>query len=365
MTGTHRHAPATPMMRPHPRRALMLGLLAAVVVLSACTPAAEPTPAPTQPLLTIAPTITLTPTPPLVEDTPTPENTNESRSFDQTQTLDEQTAVALAQQDAATRANTVADAVQVAQVDVITWDGNTADCDSAAVQPTAESRLTPTAEPSENSGYRILLVSGERVYEYQASANPESDTGVQSQLCAQYDLYTEMPELFVARDPIAGELARLAIERVATELDLPQTRVEIVSAEPMVWEDASLGCPFEGQFYALQMVEGYRFVIEAAGNRYEFHSNYDRLVLCDSDLVPTVTPTPTATSTPSATATPTATQTPTITPTRTPSATRTPTRTPTEVEATETEAVTETQARTVTRTPARTATVEASATEED
>jgi hypothetical protein len=330
----------------------VVALLLAIGGMAACSPADAPTPGPTQVLLTTAPTITVTSTAALVDETATIVSTAELRGPDQelstTSNVDEQTAVELAQRDAATRANTRPDAVQVAQIEQINWDTDSPNCDTAVPVPTTESSLTPTAT-AENSGYRITLVIGERVYEYQASAAADSEPGIQSQLCAQYRLYTERPELFVGLDPIAGELTRLAIERVANDLDLPQTRVNLVSAEPMVWEDASLGCPFEGQFYALQLVEGYRFVIEAAGNRYEFHSNYDRLVLCDSDLVPTITPTPTATRTPTATLTPTPTRTPTSThtPTMTLTATITPTRTPTRPRAT-------TSASAPSRTPSRT-----------
>jgi hypothetical protein len=344
----------SPRIRVIQRRVLpVLTLAVLLTAISACTPSTPPTTAPTQVLSTTIPTITPTPTELPVEVTPEAAEPIDARSVNGI--IDEMAAIELASRDAATRADSAAGSVQVAQVEAINWQGD-ASCTGTTVLPTPEASLTPVfAESDPDNGYRITLVIGERVYEYQTRADVESETGLQSQLCAQFDLYSERPDLFIALDPIAGELNRLAVERVASELDLPQTRVQLVSAEPMVWEDASLGCPFEDQFYALQMVEGYRFVLEAAGNRYEFHSNYDRLVLCDSDLVPTITPTPTSTRTPTPTLTPTVTRTstPTSTPTVTP--TRTPSRTPT---ATEEEAASETPAavttRTVTRTPGRT-----------
>ncbi len=323
-----------------------------VLVMTACTPAAS-TPAPTQVLSTPVPTVT-PPVPTETElpmdetQTTSPADTGGSRSLDTAPAGDPQAeAVARARQDAATRANTIPEAVQVVQVDAIEWDTDAEECTSAFVLPTPARGQEPDTEAN---AYRIMLVIADRVYEYQARTDSmaQADTDAAPQiLCAQYDLYTEKPELFVALDPIAGELAQLAVQRVATDLDLPQTRVRIVSAEPMLWEDASLGCPFEGQFYALQIVEGYRFVIEAAGNRYQFHSNYDRLVLCESDLVPTVTPTPTSSITPSQT--PTLTRTPTRTPTVTPTVTRTPSRT-------RTPTATQTPSTERTATPTRTAT---------
>lgn len=343
-------------------------LLLLLLQLMACAPVVPPTSAPTQVLSTTVPTVTPTATNALTEADLSSDG--DSRSLDSenqsapTRTAAEQeaSAIARARQDAAIRADTVPDAVQVAQVEAITWEDGSDDCKSASPLPTPALSATATAsDEAQASGYRILLVIGERVYEYQAqhdSANEsESDSAAPPQLCAQYDLYSEKPELFTALDPIAGELARLAVERVAGDLDLAQTRVELVSAEPMVWDDASLGCPFEGQFYALQLVEGYRFVLEAAGNRYEFHSNEDRLVLCDSDLVPSATPTATATRTPTSTPTPTVTRTPTMTlsatVTRTATATRTPVNTPTRT-ASRTLTMTRTASQARTRTPAAT-----------
>ena len=63
-------------------------------------------------------------------------------------------------------------------------------------------------------------------------------------------------------DPILKEAAALA--KVARE------QLVIVRAEPVVWNDGSLGCPEPGMEYTQALVNGYWVVIEAAGQTYDF-----------------------------------------------------------------------------------------------
>jgi hypothetical protein len=206
-----------------------------------------------------------------------------------------------------------------------------------ARQWTESEMACETAAPGEArsiDGYVMYYAMWDRVYEF------HTDSGDQVKVCQVYareTFYDQRPEVLLRLDPVAADLAALAIARIAGERDLPQARVRVISARPMVWDDASLGCPVEGEFYALQLVEGYRIVVEAAERLYIFHSNFDRLVLCADG----VTATPTFTNTP----------TPTATPSRTPRPTRTASVTPT---ARLTRAAT--RAATARQTPARTRT---------
>jgi hypothetical protein len=63
-------------------------------------------------------------------------------------------------------------------------------------------------------------------------------------------------------DPILKEAAALA--NVARE------QLVIVRAEPVVWNDGSLGCPEPGMEYTQALVNGYWVVINAAGQSYDF-----------------------------------------------------------------------------------------------
>ena len=63
-------------------------------------------------------------------------------------------------------------------------------------------------------------------------------------------------------DPILKEAA--ALSKIAPE------KLVIVRAQPVIWNDGSLGCPEPGMEYTQALVNGYWVVIEAAGQTYDF-----------------------------------------------------------------------------------------------
>lgn len=69
------------------------------------------------------------------------------------------------------------------------------------------------------------------------------------------------------------------IERAKTELaadaGLSAEAVEVVSVEQVEWSDSSLGCPKSGMMYAQVITPGYRIVLAADGQTYEYHSGLD------------------------------------------------------------------------------------------
>jgi hypothetical protein len=301
-------------------------------LLTACASVATPTIEPTQALLAAPPTITPEPAAilPTASDLPPPAaafSRSDTRSqitlvlTDPAATLfpDAEAAAAqaidLAQADLALRSSLAPEMLQLIRAEPQIWSQAALNCRTSSA-------------PGSIDGFRLLFLAQERVYEYR------TDAAGTIKMCTQSSLYDERPDLLAQIDPVAGELMRLAVERVAGDLDLPQARVLVSSMRPMVWDDASLGCPVAGEFYALLPVEGYRVVVEAGGRQYVFHSNFDRLILCEGGITPTPTPsltfTPSPTRTPTATSTPTITRTPSATNTRTPRPTRTasPTRTP-------------------------------------
>lgn len=289
----------------------MLVLLA--IGTAACTPASVPTIAPTAVLVTVPPTATSTPIPPTAIPADLPPSAAEIRGAGQAALGIDPESTLIAVAEGQLRVMLTPEPSVVPELML-----------SEAQRWTASELRCGTASEDEEAtvdGFLMYFEIYGNVYEFHTD-------GVETvQMCATYprdELYQQRPELFLQMDPVAADLADLAAARIAEELDLPQARVELLSARPMVWDDASLGCPVEGEFYALQVVEGYRIVIEAAGRQYVFHSNFDRLVLCEDGITPT--PTLTSTFTPSVTQTQTPSRTPTLTLTGTRTATRAVTR---------------------------------------
>ena len=63
-------------------------------------------------------------------------------------------------------------------------------------------------------------------------------------------------------DPILEEAAKLT--------NVPREQLVIARAEPVVWNDGSLGCPEPGMMYTQALVNGYWVIIDAAGRKYDF-----------------------------------------------------------------------------------------------
>lgn len=83
----------------------------------------------------------------------------------------------------------------------------------------------------------------------------------------------------------APEIEAEVVDFLAGELDVAAEELEVVSVEPVVWNDASLGCPEPGEVYAQVVTPGYRVVVRAGGTEYEVHTDETggTMVRCPSD----------------------------------------------------------------------------------
>jgi hypothetical protein len=73
-------------------------------------------------------------------------------------------------------------------------------------------------------------------------------------------------------------LARQDLER---RLGAPQTSIRVLSVEVVDWPDSALGCAEPGKMYAQVITPGYRIVLDASGNTYQYHSDKGtNVVLC-------------------------------------------------------------------------------------
>ena len=56
------------------------------------------------------------------------------------------------------------------------------------------------------------------------------------------------------------------------------SQISLAAAEEVVWPDTSLGVPEPGRVYAQVLTPGWRLILEAGGNRYEYHTDLQRVV---------------------------------------------------------------------------------------
>lgn len=95
--------------------------------------------------------------------------------------------------------------------------------------------------------------------------------------------------------PIASGLENLLIlvkadlaQRLSTSVD----QINVVESEPVEWSDSSLGCPQPDMFYMQVITPGYRIVLDANGQQYEYHSNRDISFVYCEDPNPSTFPKP-------------------------------------------------------------------------
>ena len=68
-------------------------------------------------------------------------------------------------------------------------------------------------------------------------------------------------------------LVETAKADLTQRLSLPVDQISLVEAEAVVWPDASLGCPQPGMAYADVLTPGYRIILMAQDNAYEYHAS--------------------------------------------------------------------------------------------
>lgn len=76
-------------------------------------------------------------------------------------------------------------------------------------------------------------------------------------------------------------LVAMARQDLSQRTGVPASEIQVVSVTRESWRDTSLGCPEPGKAYAQVLVPGYRIVLEARGQHYQYHTSTDRVVLCD------------------------------------------------------------------------------------
>lgn len=168
--------------------------------------------------------------------------------------------VQAAREALAARLNQVDEAVDVIDAEAAEWPTAAMGC------PEPDRIYAQVITP----GYSIRLKTAGEVYEVHVSKRGQvvfCDTGEESM---------EM------KVPSEAEPAVMAARRdLASRVGVDVEDVQIMEFEAVQWPDSSLGCPEPGKMYLQVITPGYRVVLQAAGQTYEYHTNRgDRAVLC-------------------------------------------------------------------------------------
>lgn len=86
------------------------------------------------------------------------------------------------------------------------------------------------------------------------------------------------------------KLIQLAMEELAQRLSIPIHQISLAEIEEAEWSDSSLDCPQPGMSYLQVITPGYRILLEADGNLYEYHSNKDSYIIFCANSIPLIPP---------------------------------------------------------------------------
>lgn len=82
-------------------------------------------------------------------------------------------------------------------------------------------------------------------------------------------------------NPILDKLIEDAKRDLMARAPVALSEITVVSALPVEWRDASLGCPIEGMLYAQVITPGYLITLAAHGQTYEYHASMTHAIFCD------------------------------------------------------------------------------------
>jgi hypothetical protein len=92
------------------------------------------------------------------------------------------------------------------------------------------------------------------------------------------------PTLTEENPPVKGEVPKGILDPILNEAaalaNIAREQLVIVRAEPVVWNDGSLGCPEPGMMYTQALVNEYWVIVEAAGKKYDFRVDRGNFRLC-------------------------------------------------------------------------------------
>ena len=82
----------------------------------------------------------------------------------------------------------------------------------------------------------------------------------------------------------AETLVNLAKTDLAQRLDVDISAITIVINKPIIWPEATLGCPKPGMDFSPVEIPGYIIQLQVDGKDYTYHTNdVNRVILCPAE----------------------------------------------------------------------------------
>lgn len=237
-------------------RVIALLLLVALVA-SACGPALVTGGTPEA-------TLSATDTP-VSEPTPTP--TEPGRSPGEMATPDEAKALravaSTALEDLSTRLGIPAERIDVAEVKEVDWPDTSLGCPRPGM---AYAQVI-------TNGMQVILEAEGKSYDYHGRAPQDLFLCLPGGPAAPAEPPAEADRGASLLDAEAQAMVNTVTDDLARTLGVSPDEIEVVSVEEVMWRSSALGCEKPGEMYLQVITPGYKIVLSAAGQPYEYHTD--------------------------------------------------------------------------------------------
>jgi hypothetical protein len=100
------------------------------------------------------------------------------------------------------------------------------------------------------------------------------------------------PSMLTPEEPGLQDILTNVKADLAGRLSLPMEEITLIELTEVEWSDSSMDCPEPGMSYLQVITPGYRIILRANGNPYEYHSNRDSYFVYCEGRVPPIIPQP-------------------------------------------------------------------------
>ncbi len=76
----------------------------------------------------------------------------------------------------------------------------------------------------------------------------------------------------VDSDDVPPDVIQAAVDDAAARAGVDPSAATVVTAQSVTWPNGALGCPVRGFLYTQAITPGYRVVVEAGGQRYDYRA---------------------------------------------------------------------------------------------
>ena len=187
-------------------------------------------------------------------------------SINSSATMTEQQAIILAKQILSQNLHIKESLLEVGQVRAVQWSDTSLGCPEPGMMYAQV--ITP--------GYEVLLTVDEKHYSVHVG---EGRAVVCDHSANEEDSLPQHGH----KSSEKLRLINLARGDLAVHLNIDPALIKLDTIKTKTWSDTSLGCPMPDMVYAQMVTQGYQIELEYNGHRYSYHTDKQKVVLCEKN----------------------------------------------------------------------------------